>query len=603
MNRIFILLSFFLMVNAVWAQQADTRSIEAHEGQLWWNNYDDSTNEWYLVSTPVKGHYHVATFIPKNLVGGEGTTIDGFSFYPITTAMQHVKVWVSKTLPAKDGQADLETKDASVSLDSFNDVAFDKSYEIPDEGLYVGLSFDISTLEGDYADHAMMMTVTVRNREGAFWMVGPNDSKWNSLGGNLIAKVLFGGDRFFQNRVMASNFGLNYGVKNKSVKIPVTLVNQGANEVSSIDYTITTDGKVSAEKHASCSLKGFGRGIVKLEFPADDVVGNYDKILTITKVNGEANTSSENTANGTIIVMSYQPTAVPVMEEFTGTWCGWCPRGMAGLKIVKQKYGDKVITIAVHDGDPMEIKPYDFHKYIISSYPSATVNRDYIIDPYVGISHLDEALEEIVPGEVKVEAEWADNTKNTINIYTKTTFGMNSSFDQFAIGFVLVEDGLKGSGSSWAQANYYSGLSGYESIPELYALTQLPSTITDIEYDHVAVDGWGVENGIDGSIPESFSAGTPLTFSYQTPVSSNMLIQDKSKLSVVALLIDRNTGRICNGSQAPIGNPGTSGIRVANSDIVKSQGLNNQWYNLNGLRVNMPKKGLYIRNSQKIINK
>ena len=602
MKRIFTLLSICLLVCTAWGQQADTRSIEAHEGQLWWKNYDDSSNDWYLVSTPAVGHYHAAIFIPRNLVGGEGTTIDGFSFYAVSPAMQHVKVWVSKALPAKDGQADLETKEASASVNSFNDVAFDKSYEIPDEGLYVGLSFDITTLEGDNADNALLMTMTEKNREGAFWMIGPNDSKWTSQEGNMLAKVLFGGGRFFQNRVGAYDFGQHYGVLNKTAKIPVTLSNQGANEVSSIDYTVTTEGKVSAEKHATCSVKGFGSDIVKLEFPADDVVGDYAKTLTITKVNGEANTSSDNTAQGTLTTMSYQPTVVPVMEEFTGTWCDWCPRGMVGLKMVNENYGDKVITISVHDDDPMEIAPYDFHKYIIYSYPSAAVNRDYIIDPYRGIFFLDQALEEIVPGEIKVEAEWTDDKKTDINIHTKTIFGMNASSAQFALGFVLVENGLKGSGTSWEQANGYSGRSGYEGIPELYALTLMPNPITDMVYNHVAVDGWGVLNGVDGSVSGSFNAETPLTYSCLVSISSNTLIQDKSQLSVVALLIDRNSGKIINGAQTLIGAPGSTGIQSVEYKKVDAEGVNNNMmYNLNGQRVEMLGKGLYIKDGKKVI--
>lgn len=37
-----------------------------------------------------------------------------------------------------------------------------------------------------------------------------------------------------------------------------------------------------------------------------------------------------------------------VEEEFTGTHCGWCVRGIAGIEASKQKYGDRLIVIAVH---------------------------------------------------------------------------------------------------------------------------------------------------------------------------------------------------------------------------------------------------------------
>jgi hypothetical protein len=38
----------------------------------------------------------------SNFIGGAGTTIDGFSFFPYTQAMANVKVWVADKLPSND---------------------------------------------------------------------------------------------------------------------------------------------------------------------------------------------------------------------------------------------------------------------------------------------------------------------------------------------------------------------------------------------------------------------------------------------------------------------------------------------------------------------
>jgi thiol-disulfide isomerase/thioredoxin len=61
------------------------------------------------------------------------------------------------------------------------------------------------------------------------------------------------------------------------------------------------------------------------------------------------------------------------MEEYTGTWCGWCPRGIVGLQLVNETYGDRVQTIAVHYDDPMETSVY--YSLLPGSFPNATVNR------------------------------------------------------------------------------------------------------------------------------------------------------------------------------------------------------------------------------------
>ena len=40
-----------------------------------------------------------------------------------------------------------------------------------------------------------------------------------------------------------------------------------------------------------------------------------------------------------------------VMEEGTGTWCGYCPEGMATILRMKEKYPDNFIAVAIHDDD------------------------------------------------------------------------------------------------------------------------------------------------------------------------------------------------------------------------------------------------------------
>ena len=152
MKRLSSIIAALLLVCAAWGQQtspklgvyqytpkSDIRSIGTRsDSRVWWNNYDEEGDGWYFTETSQTGHYSVATFIPMNLIGGSGTTIEGFSFFPISSSMTNVKVWVSSSLPKKGGEADLETKNVSINLEDFNDVVFDKEHVIPQGGLYVG---------------------------------------------------------------------------------------------------------------------------------------------------------------------------------------------------------------------------------------------------------------------------------------------------------------------------------------------------------------------------------------------------------------------------------------------------------------------------------
>lgn len=108
---------------------------------------------------------------------------------------------------------------------------------------------------------------------------------------------------------------------------------------------------------------------MNITFPASADPKKVENEITITKVNGVANGASNKSAKGNIINMTDVPTVVPVIEEFTGTWCGWCPVGFVGLQSIHDTYGDKVVLIAVHDSDPMTISDYNPILNQVSSFP------------------------------------------------------------------------------------------------------------------------------------------------------------------------------------------------------------------------------------------
>ena len=41
-----------------------------------------------------------------------------------------------------------------------------------------------------------------------------------------------------------------------------------------------------------------------------------------------------------------------VVEELTGTACGWCPRGLVGMKMLRDLYGDRFIGVAAISSTP-----------------------------------------------------------------------------------------------------------------------------------------------------------------------------------------------------------------------------------------------------------
>jgi len=530
-------------------------SIDPQAGQVWWCNYDlDDSAGWLLSKTSAVGRYSVATFIPYGMAGGSGTTINGLSFFPISSGMTNVKVWISTNLT--DGIY-LETKDVTTTLEAFNDVVFSNSYEIPSGGLYVGYSFDISsTSVDDYASNALLLTNTNNNRDGAFFQLSPSDNTWKENVGNLLVKVLFGGEGIVKNAASVDDFG-NFSVLSGSQKsIPITVRNKGLNPITSLSYTISSPGStVMQEGEVNVNIAVQGLSVINVLVPSETGAMEKNKTIAITKVNGVDNTYSEKSASGKLITVTQNsPVIIPVVEEFTATWCGYCPYGMVGMEKANEYYGDQVVLIAVHSDDIMEIPEYNQILNNVGSFPNASVNRVYSLYPYFSSIqyNVDKVKSNVVPGYIQAKATWTDNGKTAIKIDTETTFQYSTSDGHFAIAYVLVEDGLKGNSSSWAQSNYLSGSSGDSEMQFWY---DSPSRVTGLEFNHVAVQAWEVSSGVKGSVSKSFTAGVAQKYSFTGDISSNSLIQDKSKLAIVTLLIDTDTGAILNAAKTTIALP------------------------------------------------
>ena len=77
----------------------------------------------------------------------------------------------------------------------------------------------------------------------------------------------------------------------------------------------------------------------------------------------------------TVSAETYYPRKI-VMEEETGTWCGWCVRGIETIERMHTKYPDNFIAIALHTSDRMS-NPENYSELTarLTSVPSCFFNR------------------------------------------------------------------------------------------------------------------------------------------------------------------------------------------------------------------------------------
>ena len=249
-----------------------------------------------------------------------------------------------------------------------------------------------------------------------------------------------------------------------------------------------------------------------------------------------------------------QPDKYVVLEEKTGTWCGFCPYGTVAFANLEDNE-DKFIGIAIHNGDPMANSYYDSQSASLpgfTGYPYACADRvdgdhaAYAPDKFAARENLTPAASINISGVI---------TGSTLEITVTAEFAEDVSGD-WRLAAALTEDNVTGTGSGYAQANYFAG-GGYGSLSGAgrdWHTSPNPVPAAEMEYDHVArgmaEDQFGGESG---SLPSSITAGETHSWTYEMAIDPSW---DVSNLHLVGMLIEPS-GTINNGGK---GNVGTASI-------------------------------------------
>lgn len=581
-------------------------------------------------------HYDCAIYIPEKFAGNK---IDDIGFYIVDkSVVANVKCWIADKLPT-DIPADCGfVQDVTPTNDLLTNgmpcEAETGGYTIPSGGCYVGYSFDVTNLNAQYGLYPLAMDGGTDTEGGAYINMGNGFESLSGAGfGNLLTFVVISGDKFANNAVSIVDDGFEQtSVKEGTVSVTASLLNDGLNPVTSINYTVkdVETGNVSAEQMINLDEPlGFNQmAAAVFQIEANSEVGKFEKEITITKVNGLANENvGSSVLKGSLIVVSRKVSKKVVVEELTGTGCPNCPRGYAGMAALADKYPDEFIGISPHFSinyyDPMQNESYAdlaafFEGYI--SVPTCFVNRKGTLtefDPYNGSSSKPLGIFDVfesVRGDAEVEivtsAMWNEN-ETTINVSTDVTFLYNAT-DPYALAYVLVADGLQGNEDYWWQYNGSSNMYGNTATGEPYLdewltkgeIDNIPGYsdqgvfIKDMVYDHVAL----LSENLLGDVS---NVSSPVMDKKQTYTTSfdvsggvkgyylgNELIQDKTKLKVVAMLINTKTGEILNADEKSVTSYVTDGIE--NVATTGDDAVEVARYSLDGTKLSAPTPGVNI---------
>ncbi len=318
-------------------------------------------------------------------------------------------------------------------------------------------------------------------------------------------------------------------------------------------------------------------------------------MLNLSKINGQPNMSENATISTRLYTLNNPPAHQTLIEEYTGTWCGWCTRGYVAMELLNDTFGDDVVLAAYHNGDPMQVT--SAYPVSVSGYPSASLNRNGVIDPYYG-NHDDQdfgikydvidCMNTVVPADINVEASWADADKTRIEINAATRFFENNANAGYKVGYILINNGLSGEGCSGEQPNYYTSYASTYVNNGLEILTTWPETVSGLVFNDVVVDVSAMK-GVEGSVPTAITYNEEYITTYSMDIASNKVIQDKDKLYVAAFIIAPN-GTIINANKAQVG--AGSAVNTISGDASE---VSAEYYNLAGSRVAAPQAGIYVK--------
>ena len=283
-----------------------------------------------------------------------------------------------------------------------------------------------------------------------------------------------------------------------------TVFDQDGNNVSASSDFYVNETKIPSNTHTFKTIGTF------------DVYAKYGQLTSETK---------------TIEIM---PTPITfkqnvVVEDFTGTWCGWCPRVSEAVRLLKQETSDAIV-VAIHNGDAMQFSQEGAIRqaFNVTGFPTALINRQerwaspqpsnvaQVTGKMSGKSYASIAMESTVSGDV-------------LDLKVKVMMGY--SYKSMKLAVYMLEDGLV-----YDQRNFTSYYGGADPIRDFVHDDVLRRSLTDVFGDDIPQD----QVGHNKTFTRDFQYAIPPSY-------------DKNKVKLVAFVTTGSERDIINVRQSKLG--------------------------------------------------
>lgn len=308
--------------------------------------------------------------------------------------------------------------------------------------------------------------------------------------------------------------------------LTITIGNIGLETLNSVELNYqVNDNPVQTVLADNLGLT-FGNTLITIH---DDPIsfsepGKYDLIVWLSNLNGGSDDNNSNdTIQGQFYVVSSTFEKTVLLEEFTGTWCGWCPDGFLVLEELLETH-DNLIGVCLHAGDIMATADTEEVAGAFETFfPGASVDRymvnseGVILDRGNWESGVIQRSSMAVPVDVDFIPSYNSVTREIV-IDASAQFSQEMTED-FRFNCYVVEDNIDEDAADYDQQNYYSQNDNFPVHPYY----DEPEVMTDFVHNHVVREMLGGAWGAKGSIPATVEAGETYThqFTYSLPVDFN----------------------------------------------------------------------------------
>ncbi len=350
-----------------------------------------------------------------------------------------------------------------------------------------------------------------------------------------------------------------YALGNEAFKLGGKLTAYSKEVVNSLAISVDVEGGQKLQAEYKDLALGY-HDTFEFELPGE-VSAEYGRSVSYS-VSYTVNTTEYDAENCATTLLAFKPERKVVVEEATGMWCQYCPKGIVAFEVLQEKYPDTFLGIAVHmnaELDVLALDSYANRNTFTGGAPSAWVDRTiYSTTPMVPVRENGRRTYTTLMGGLETDfltcletvpladiQLYGDLDGNSLNLHTVTRFPVNREGSDIRLAFVVTEDHVWG--NRYYQMNLFGG--GDE---ELGGFEKLKGRITeDFEFNHVARALYGDWEGYPGRFPKEITAGESYDNDFKLDLPTTIL--DMNNARIIGMVIDNASGKVLNANVMSLG--------------------------------------------------